>query len=158
MDKKKFYILLLAIVVIFMIGYVVIFLSGTPGFIKSNPEEKSFPDKEIEKIETDKYPKIKIISGEVISMEEDIIKIETNINGEKKIAELKLEGKIEKIYGSYENGGLIESKTEQVNFSDIAKGDALSAVITNSVNVNDLEKDVLGVENVIINPPGAPNF
>lgn len=151
MDKKKFYIILLSVVIFFTLGYLVIYFSGSfNNDYKTDPIENDVDDIIVDK---DSFHLVSV-SGKVISVSDNIVKIEANIKGEKKIIEISSKNEIEEIQGSYKEGKLIETKREKVDYSAIEEGASVSGILSSIISSSELEKSVLEVEKIIINPPG----
>lgn len=156
MNKKKFLILVASLVVVFVAIYAVIFISGLGGYPISQEGGSGDGSESSSSQETETviHTEISSVTGEVVEVQEDLVKIKSNISGREAVFVVNQVDNIDRVSGAYEDDRLVDSTTEEADFSDIEKGENLSISLQNPVRVEDLSGEEMEIEaeEVIINP------
>jgi len=154
-------IIYLSIIVVISLLVIVLLLS-----LQRKPQEEmlptiptSFPDKDA--IEEEILPPISagIITGDVVTIDKDVITLESNIRGDdikEVLIQISAEQKnaVKKTLGNINSqGALEETGVEEVSMRDIRVGDSLTINLSENIAVEAVEEEVIQVDDVTINIP-----
>lgn len=139
------------IVVLILAAYLLLNNFNKDKFFAPDTDDKNSQE---QKTEEENVPKVGVISGEVVSVENGYIEVKVNIYGNKEqIVKIKPTEKVVKKSGSYDKNGKFENISEkEVGISEVKNGEHISIILKNPSRLEDLEKDILESEYIGVSP------